>query len=135
MRVPALVCVFPWGIPHLQSDWSLSCDHGLATMLRAFLTAVCSSPHVPNSDVSPTPSNLDCSCYDECVFLSSFFLLSHRLPYSFWTSRGHRCRLVSPPYVCVPSILSPSGFSVANARRSSLTFLGANSRSRAFREK
>ena len=23
------VCVFPWGIPQLQSDWSLSCDHGL----------------------------------------------------------------------------------------------------------
>ena len=22
------VCVFPWGIPQLQSDWSLSCDHG-----------------------------------------------------------------------------------------------------------
>ena len=20
---------FPWGIPQLQSDWSLSCDHGL----------------------------------------------------------------------------------------------------------
>ena len=23
------VCVFPRGIPQLQSDWSLSCDHGL----------------------------------------------------------------------------------------------------------
>ena len=23
------VCVFPWGIPQLQGDWSLSCDHGL----------------------------------------------------------------------------------------------------------
>ena len=23
------VCVFPWGIPQLQSDWSLPCDHGL----------------------------------------------------------------------------------------------------------
>ena len=23
------VCVFPWDIPQLQSDWSLSCDHGL----------------------------------------------------------------------------------------------------------
>ena len=23
------VCVFSWGIPHLQSDWSLSYDHGL----------------------------------------------------------------------------------------------------------
>ena len=23
------VCAFPWGIPQLQSDWSLSCDHGL----------------------------------------------------------------------------------------------------------
>ena len=23
------VCVFPWGIPQLQSDWNLSCDHGL----------------------------------------------------------------------------------------------------------
>ena len=24
------LCVcFPWGIPQLQSDWSLSCDHGL----------------------------------------------------------------------------------------------------------
>ena len=21
--------VFPWGIPQLQGDWSLSCDHGL----------------------------------------------------------------------------------------------------------
>ena len=20
---------FPWGIPQLQCDWSLSCDHGL----------------------------------------------------------------------------------------------------------
>ena len=30
MRVPPLVCLcFPWGIPQLQSDWSLSCDHGL----------------------------------------------------------------------------------------------------------
>ena len=30
MRVPPwVVCVFPWGIPRLQSDWSLSCDHGL----------------------------------------------------------------------------------------------------------
>ena len=32
MRVPPVwfVCViFPWGIPQLQSDWSLSCDHGL----------------------------------------------------------------------------------------------------------
>ena len=30
MRVPPWVaCVFPWGIPQLQSDWSLSCDHGL----------------------------------------------------------------------------------------------------------
>ena len=26
---PWVVCVFPWGIPLLQSDWSLSCDHGL----------------------------------------------------------------------------------------------------------
>ena len=25
----SLVCVFSWGIPQLQSDWSLSCDHGL----------------------------------------------------------------------------------------------------------
>ena len=24
-----IVCVFPGGIPQLQSDWSLSCDHGL----------------------------------------------------------------------------------------------------------
>ena len=24
-----LFCVFPWGIPQLQSDWSMSCDHGL----------------------------------------------------------------------------------------------------------
>ena len=24
-----VVCVFSWGIPQLQSDWSLSCDHGL----------------------------------------------------------------------------------------------------------
>ena len=23
------LCVFPWGIPQLQSDWSLACDHGL----------------------------------------------------------------------------------------------------------
>ena len=24
------LCVFfPWGIPRLQSDWILSCDHGL----------------------------------------------------------------------------------------------------------
>ena len=30
MRVPPwVVCVFPWGFPQLQSDWSLSCDHGL----------------------------------------------------------------------------------------------------------
>ena len=29
MRVPPFVCVFPWGIPQLQSDRSLSCDHGL----------------------------------------------------------------------------------------------------------
>ena len=30
MRVPPwFVCVFPWGIPQLPSDWSLSCDHGL----------------------------------------------------------------------------------------------------------
>ena len=30
MRVPPwVVCVFPWGIHQLQSDWSLSCDHGL----------------------------------------------------------------------------------------------------------
>ena len=21
--------LYPWGIPQLQSDWSLSCDHGL----------------------------------------------------------------------------------------------------------
>ena len=26
MRVPPrVVCAFPWGIPQLQSDWSLSC--------------------------------------------------------------------------------------------------------------
>ena len=24
-----LFCIFPWGIAQLQSDWSLSCDHGL----------------------------------------------------------------------------------------------------------
>ena len=24
-----LFVLFPWGIPQLQSDWSLSCDHGL----------------------------------------------------------------------------------------------------------
>ena len=24
-----LVMFFLWGIPQLQSDWSLSCDHGL----------------------------------------------------------------------------------------------------------
>ena len=24
-----LFAFFPWGIPRLQSDWSLSCDHGL----------------------------------------------------------------------------------------------------------
>ena len=24
-----LLVFFPWGIPQLQSDWSLSCDHGL----------------------------------------------------------------------------------------------------------
>ena len=24
-----LFVFFPWGIPQLQSDWSLSCDHGL----------------------------------------------------------------------------------------------------------
>ena len=31
MRVLLLVLFvfFPWGIPPLQSDWSLSCDHGL----------------------------------------------------------------------------------------------------------
>ena len=29
MRVPLLVSVFFLGIPQLQSDWSLSCDHGL----------------------------------------------------------------------------------------------------------
>ena len=31
MRVPPLVLYvfFAWGIPQLQSDWSLSCDHGL----------------------------------------------------------------------------------------------------------
>ena len=30
MRVPPLVCDFlPLCIPLLQSDWSLSCDHGL----------------------------------------------------------------------------------------------------------
>ena len=31
MRVPPLVLFvfFPWGIPQIQSDWSLSCDHGL----------------------------------------------------------------------------------------------------------
>ena len=32
MRVPLLVLFvlfFPWGIPPLQSDWSLSYDHGL----------------------------------------------------------------------------------------------------------
>ena len=23
------VFFFPWGIPQLQIDWSLSCDHGL----------------------------------------------------------------------------------------------------------
>ena len=23
------LCFFNWGIPQLQSDWSLSCDHGL----------------------------------------------------------------------------------------------------------
>ena len=23
------LCFFPWGIPKLRSDWSLSCDHGL----------------------------------------------------------------------------------------------------------
>ena len=26
---PWVVCDFPWGTPQLQSDWSLSCDHGL----------------------------------------------------------------------------------------------------------
>ena len=31
MRVPLLVLLmfFPWDIPQLQSDLSLSCDHGL----------------------------------------------------------------------------------------------------------
>ena len=31
MRVPPSVCFvfFPGGIPQLQSDWSLSCNHGL----------------------------------------------------------------------------------------------------------
>ena len=32
MRVPpffALFVFFPWGIPLLQGDWSLSCDRGL----------------------------------------------------------------------------------------------------------
>ena len=29
MRVPPKFVFFPWGIPQLQSDWSLSCDHGL----------------------------------------------------------------------------------------------------------
>ena len=29
MRVPPLVCAFPLSVPQLQSDWSLSCDHGL----------------------------------------------------------------------------------------------------------
>ena len=24
-----LFVFFPWGIPQLQSEWSLSCDHGL----------------------------------------------------------------------------------------------------------
>ena len=24
-----LFVFFPWGIPQLQGDWSLSCDHGL----------------------------------------------------------------------------------------------------------
>ena len=29
MRVPqCFFCVFPWGITQLQSDWSMSCDHG-----------------------------------------------------------------------------------------------------------
>ena len=30
MRVPPwFILVSPWGVPQLQSDWSLSCDHGL----------------------------------------------------------------------------------------------------------
>ena len=29
MRVPPLICVFPWGILQLQDDWSLPCDNGL----------------------------------------------------------------------------------------------------------
>ena len=29
IRVPPVVCVFPWEIPQLQNDWSLSCDYGL----------------------------------------------------------------------------------------------------------
>ena len=28
-RYSSCLCFFPWGIPPLQSDWSLSCDHGL----------------------------------------------------------------------------------------------------------
>ena len=40
------VGAFPWGIPQLQSDWSLSCDHGLdyaTTGVPSIFTAVCTS--------------------------------------------------------------------------------------------
>ena len=42
------VCVFPWGIPQLQSDWSLFCDHGLdyATTTTADFRLPTADPYV-----------------------------------------------------------------------------------------
>ena len=73
------------------------------------------------------------SFYGGCPL--SFFLLFlfSRLLFSFWTSRGHRCRPFYLPSRYVPSFLSRGGFSIPNARRCSSKSSTTSHCNRAFR--
>ena len=50
------VCVFPWGIPQLQSDWSLPCDHGLDLRVN-----------VRTTTTTTTTTTTILYVFDECI--------------------------------------------------------------------
>ena len=69
------VCVFfPWGIPQLQSDWSLSCDHGLDYASKCENnTAVMVKNSSSATPDCQRPRNVSALCYNRFKYVSCEF--------------------------------------------------------------
>ena len=107
-RVYRLWFVFlPWGIPQLQSGWSLSCDHGLdyvRTTKQHKKTTMCIMFQVPGTARQLNEGGGATSCF---VLHPIYFLalLSRSLPVVCQIP-GHKAGPPPPPSPLVPYVPS-----------------------------